>query len=365
MSLRIVWRRGNAQLHGTIAGERIRRSAKTRDPEIADRIRAETEARLARASLYGPENEATFADACVLYLDAGKSNRYITPILKAFGKRRLATIKPGEIKGLARKLYPHGKGSTLNRAVVKPARAVINFASEHGLCAPIRIKGYYEPQVERPAGDRAWIDQFMAHAVDQRLRVMCLFMYVTAARIGECIALEPRHLDLDRKRVVGPTTKNGDPGIYYLTNELVRELRGLQARRTHNGRGELRIFGWASKQGVTEAWRRTCERAGIPYLTPHEAGRHGFGTEMVVRRGVDVVTAARLGRWRDPTVLLRRYAHAVGLGETAEAVFGRGSRSRGAKLARTQQRVPQPYELKREIEISESPRWGGVARRGV
>ncbi len=219
-------------------------------------------------------------------------------------------------------LYPRASNATRNRSVLKPARANINFANQAGLCAPLRVKGYYEPRIERPAGDRAWIDAFMAHAVDQRVRVLSLFMYVTAARIGECMRLEPEHLDLDNKRVCGPPGKNGDPCVYYLTDELVRELRTLQPRRIHYGQGPARLFGWSDTQGAMRAWRTTCERAGLRYLTPHETGRHGFGTEMVVRQPVDVATAARLGRWRDPTVLLRRYAHVTYLQETAETVFG-------------------------------------------
>jgi integrase len=182
--------------------------------------------------------------------------------------------------------------------------------------------GFHEAKVERPAADRAWVDAFMAAAVDRRLRVLCLFMFVTGARIGECIVLEPQHFNLDEKRAVGPPTKNGDPRVYYLTDELVRELRLLEPRLIHYGRGPSRVFGWANTAGPQKGWKWTCKRAGIPYLTPHEAGRHGFGTETVVRQGVDLATAAKLGGWRDQTVLLRRYAHAKGLDRAAERIFG-------------------------------------------
>jgi integrase len=145
---------------------------------------------------------------------------------------------------------------------------------------------------------------------------------VTGARIGECIKLTPENLDLDLKRGVGPPAKNGDPRIYYLTDELVRELRLLVPRRTHYGHGELKVFPWSHVQGPRQLWEKVCKSAGLEYLTPHEAGRHGFETETVVRQKMDVVTAAKLGGWRDPTVLLRRYAHASGLATTAESAMG-------------------------------------------
>jgi integrase len=323
MSLKVVWRKGVAQLHGTVADQRVRKSIRTRNPEVAEGMRAETEARLIKASLYGAENEATFADACVLYFEAGKSRRYTAPLVRVLGKRRLASIKPGDLTALALKLYPKAKAATRNRSVLKPARAIINFAHQRGLCPPIRVQRFREPQLpDRPAGDRPWIDAFMTAAPERRLRVLALFMFITAARIGECMKLEPEHLDLDNKLVNGPPGKNGDPCVYYLTDELVHELRLLEPRRTHYGRGPLKVFGWADKQGVVKAWRANCVRAGILYLTPHEAGRHGFATELIVRQQIDPATAAKLGRWRDKALMLNRYAHARGLAAAAEAALG-------------------------------------------
>jgi integrase len=348
MSLEIKWRAGIAQIHGTVAGQRVRESARTRDPDSAERARAEREARLLKAALYGAENEATFADAALLYLaeEHNKPRRYIRRIVAELGKRRLATIKPGDLKDLAKKLYPNAKNATLNRSVIKPARAIINFAHERGLCHPIMVKGFYEALVERPAGDWDWIDQFRASATDPRVSVLALFMFVTAARISECLALEPKHMDLQAKTATLPTSKNGDPRVYYLTDELVEELRKLPPRATHYGRGPLKVFGWAGHQGPDKAWRATCARAGIPYLSPHEAGRHGFGTETVVRKGIDVVTAARLGGWKDPTVLVRRYVHARELGAKAEAILGREkTASNGTPLTHRSGRRAQDVDV--------------------
>jgi integrase len=70
-----------------------------------------------------------------------------------------------------------------------------------------------------------------------------------------------------------------------------------------------------SPTGYNNRWKTICKRAGIPYLSAHPAGRHGFFTELVVRQGVDPVTAAKAGRWSDPNLPMRIYAHA----ETDEA----------------------------------------------
>jgi integrase len=184
------------------------------------------------------------------------------------------------------------------------------------------VKAFKEAKVFRDAADRWWIDQFRAHAVNPYIKTLALFMWVTAARIGECMIMRPDHLELDQKRARLDKTKTDDPRIYYLTDELVRELRLLPPRRVDYGRGELRVFGYSDHHGVRVPWKTTCERAGIPHLTPHEAGRHGFGTEMLVRQKQDPVTTAALGGWADPVVLMKRYAHAEKLAQVAEESFG-------------------------------------------
>ena len=67
-------------------------------------------------------------------------------------------------------------------------------------------------------------------------------------------------------------------------------------------------------------WQSACERAGIDYIRPHQAGRHAFATEMIVRNRVPAVTTAKLGGWAN-TRMLDRYAHPEGLEDVVDAVF--------------------------------------------
>jgi hypothetical protein len=158
-------------LTGTINGRRIRQSLETRDSEVARRRGAEEQGRIERTELYGPEQEATFADACILYLDPDENpevpeRHFLEPIIKEIGKHRLAKITPNAVKALAPKLYPGAKPQTWNRQVIKPVRAVINLAHENGMCSPIRIKGFQEKDKKpRRAIDRVWIDAFMKAAI--------------------------------------------------------------------------------------------------------------------------------------------------------------------------------------------------------
>jgi hypothetical protein len=95
-------------------------------------------------------------------------------------------IKPGDIKALAMDLYPNAKASTRSRSVIL---AIINFAAELELRAATKVKGFREAKVIGQAVDRAWIDQFRAHAPPRD----GLFMWSTAARLGDAVKLEPAH----------------------------------------------------------------------------------------------------------------------------------------------------------------------------
>jgi hypothetical protein len=165
MSINLIKRGSIWHMRGTVARQLVRESTYTSDKALAEVIAANTEARIIRESVYGPEHETTFADAALKYLNAGKpATRYIRALIEALGKRRLSMIKPGDIKQLALDLYPNAKGSTRNTSVIRPAVAIINFAAELGLCHHVRVKAFPQAKTIRHPVDRAWIDAFRAVA---------------------------------------------------------------------------------------------------------------------------------------------------------------------------------------------------------
>jgi len=341
VAFKIKWRGGVAYLFGTFNGKRVRRSLKTRDPEIAAARKAQEETRMHRAALYGPENEATFADACVHYLrHVAPSKNHLAPIIRRIGRTRLAQINPGMVRILAKELYPHCKPQTWNRQVLAPVSAVINFGHQLGMCPPIRIKRFptVDPKMKQ-AVTRNWIDRFRAHAVSPHLAAYALFLHTTAARPTEAIMLRPSELDLDRRHGVSRTkTKNGSRREFWLTEEMAEELRNLPPRRIGWGKhkGELRIFGWADCCGPIEPWKETCRRAGLDYVTPSEAGRHSFATEGITRQGRSVVMVAKTGNWKDTQTLLRHYAHPEDMASFVEEVYGRRIGTKSATAAPSQ-----------------------------
>ncbi|WP_242601344.1 hypothetical protein [Pseudaestuariivita atlantica] len=106
--------------------------------------------------------------------------------------------------------------------------------------------------------------------------------------------------------------------------ETAAEFKGTITRRRHRSLFHFPLATeWYShlRSNTAPPMNRASANAihlalsAVTYLSAHPAGRHGFFTELVVRQGVDPVTAAKAGRWSDPNLPMRIYAHA----ETDEA----------------------------------------------
>jgi integrase len=242
------------------------------------------------------------------------------------GKQRLAQIKGGQIRILAKELYPEHKPQTWNRQVIIPVSAVINFAHSLGMCPPIRIKRFTprDEKIKR-AIDRAWIDRFRAHATSPYLAAYALFIHTTAARSTEAMMLRPEDLDLERRHGVSRTVgKNGARREFWLTAEMAEELKRLPPKQIRWGKyqGEWRIFGWADCLGPIEPWKAACKLAGLDYVTPYEAGRHSFATEGITRQDRNPIMVAKTGGWKDTRALLKNYAHPEDMEGFVEEVYG-------------------------------------------
>lgn len=321
------WAKGRIEYNGRPISEYYRKSTGASDEAGArDWCRAE-EDRAIRRHLVGAEEEPlTFADAVLLYPTSAKTARMLLPIVASIGDTALSEITPRTLRDLGPKLRPEAGTDTWWREIVTPARAVINNAHDLGKCPPIKVRRYTQMQrvqqdqargkvtrVPRVPATRDWLEAFRA-AADPYNRAMAAFMFETAARVGQAVALRPRDLDLMNGRVRLKAQKGHPEQWVTISRAMVVELANLPPRKpVDSRRGTIlpaRVFGYATPTGYRGAWLTICKRAGIPYLSAHAAGRHGFFTELTVRQGVDPVTAAAAGRWADVTLPLRIYAHA-------------------------------------------------------
>lgn len=270
----------------------------------------------------------TFADAVLHYKTSPEFAKALIPIVKEIGHLEVSKITPKQVRNLGCKLQPNNATNTWQKRIVSPVRAVINNAHDLGMCSPIRIKAYTDAEwlkqdkwrgkksrVEKKAGSWPWILAFREDA-PPHLAALALFMFETGARISQAVAISFDDLRIVKGSVLMPEAKGIKAQMVRLTPQLYAELEKLEPRYTRRNNGQMilsdKIFGYLRRDSVYKTWKRVCDKAEIDIIMPHAAGRHGFGTEMMVKQGLDAVTVAKVGRWADPQMLFKTYAHPDG-----------------------------------------------------
>lgn len=184
------------------------------------------------------------------------------------------------------------------------------------------------------------LGQFIEAARADRWALPLAFIAMTGLRLGEALALTWQDLKQDAKGAAfvqidktrsdfegtaytnTPKTAKGRRAVYLSPEalEVLEEMRGhikLEAR-IHGkvwaaGAGPLfpsALSGDFLRQDSARAiMRRTCQRAGVPLLSPH-ALRHSAGTYLV-SQGVDPVSVAALLGHAQVSTTLNIYAHAL------------------------------------------------------
>jgi integrase len=310
--LRSVERKGIFYAVGTVAGERIRKSLGTRDRRQAQELCAQYEAKLWKRRSYGEESVRTFEEAVTLYVEAGGEPTYLQPLLRRFRGRVLGTIKPEEIRQAARALGPNKKNSTRNRQVIVPACAVINHAAEAGWCPKISVTRFAVEKSRRITVDRVWIDAFLAQADCDglpHLAAAILFMWQTGTRVSETSRVLPEHIDLQARVVLLERTKTAQWERRHISHELMIRLANLSMSDAKP------VFGYASRFGIRARMKAVCRRAGLPFVPPHQAGRHSFASN-ALSMGATTKEIMEAGGWKTARLVLETYAHANEAGKT-------------------------------------------------
>jgi integrase len=216
-------------LRGTVRGIRVEETTGTSKRRVAEEIRTKREEELLTQSVYGRRATCTFAEAALSYVENGGSRRFLKPVADYFGTTSLARIDQEAIERGARKVYSGVSPATLDRQFFTPASAVLKHAAKRGWCAPLVLE---RPDVTAPA--IRWLPLEEANrlieACGDHLRPLVVFMVYTGARIGEALWLDWRHVDLIRRHVVFPKTKNGAARGIPLHERVVVALANLPHR---------------------------------------------------------------------------------------------------------------------------------------
>ena len=63
---------------------------------------------------------------------------------------------------------------------------------------------------------------------------------------------------------------------------------------------ETVFYMYSSRFNVNNELKRTCEKAGIEYLSTHKVGSHTFATNLALYANMDAKALTETGRWKDP-----------------------------------------------------------------
>lgn len=323
------WARGKVEYDGLPITEYIRESTGASTEAGAQewiRNRTTLEQRRYHLGEEADAREFTFADAVMEYEATEQMATYLIPIVEKLGSVPVRKITPERVRDLARELYPKNSTDSWKRWVITPTRAVINKANRLGKCPPIRISGFSKKEMidqdrrrgkesrpKKQPGSFEWLLAFRQKA-GRYHAALALFMFTTGARVGQAVAMTPKHLKLDEGKAIIPGAKGHADREVTLLPELVEELKALPPKAPKDWErrpANMRVFGFASRCGPLSGWKTACKAAKIEYLPPHSAGRHGFGQEMRVRQGVDTKAIEQVGGWSAQSNLIDRvYSHA-------------------------------------------------------
>lgn len=324
---KVYWAKGTVEFNGRAVSKYIRES--TRSSKISgayDWIKERTESELKRHHFGEIVPPLTVAEAATFVLTDAQSARYLIQIVEKAGDVCIDEINRARIVKICREILPKASTDTWKRWIVVPLQQLANAGCEENRCQPLHFKGFTSAERQKQdefrgkqsrqkklPGSWKWLREFEKTA-PHNVYVLARFMFETAARIGQATELGPCHLsDISKNIVKIPAAKGHAEVELVISPELAKLLAELEPRVPRGwerSKDNLRVFGYASKDGPRKAWNSACSRAGIVRLVPHGAGRHGFATEMFVRQGVDVKTCTEYGRWKDDKLFLETYAHA-------------------------------------------------------
>jgi integrase len=314
--LRLVRRRKSPNwiIRGTVRGVRVEETTGTSDRRFAEEIRATRESEILAQSIYGRRATCTFAEAALSYIEAGGSKRFLEPVVRHFATTPLARIDLEAIERGARKTYPGTSNATLDRQFFTPTSAVLKHAAKRGWCAPIIFE---RPDVARSPIRWLTLDEAdrLIDACGSHLRPLVIFMIYTGARIGEALWLNWRDVNLTRRHVVFPKTKNGDARGVPLHDRVVATLANLLHREGEVFRRPDGLpYGRPKRSDDTSAGSRikkafagACQRAGIEDFSAHGC-RHTWATWHYAANR-DISALMRLGGWKTVSMVMR-YVHA-------------------------------------------------------
>lgn len=252
-------------------------------------------------------------------------------ILPTFADMPIGTITPAAVRSWWAQLHRKRLSEVSCAKVYRLLRSILGTAETDGLIAsnPCRIQGAgVEHCDERPVAtvEQVWA---LAEAVPPRLRCMVLLFGFVGLRLGEALALERRHVNLDHRTVrieqqeqelrdgsiivAPPKTRKGIRTLA-LPDFLVDELRAHLDTYVARGQRSRLFTGEKGARLRRIQWKRIWDRAKVqvpdlpPDFRPHDL-RHTANTIAAATGASTRELMQRMGHASSEAAL--RYQHAT------------------------------------------------------
>ena len=182
------------RVRGTYLGTYVDRSAKTSERKLAQKFLAKVKEEIERGA-YAKPSDPIFSLAVAAYIDAGRSEAFLDPLLGYFQDKPLAQIGQRELDEAAVKLFPNATPATRNRQVYTPVIAVLRhagvkqeFSRPKGSGGKPRTTFLTIEQVERLFN--------AASVIDREFASFIVFLCYTGCRLSEALNLQASDVNL-------------------------------------------------------------------------------------------------------------------------------------------------------------------------
>lgn len=204
-------------------------------------------------------------------------------------------------------------GNTYKRGAIVAVQRLCNWACEMGYIENTPIRKVKKPQVDRreiymKPEDYEQILATVGH--NDPFRDFLIFVWLTGCRPQEARHIEPRHIDLENRRVIFPAEESKGKRakrIIYLQDGAFEILKRLIVDESSGGKVFLNSKGrpW-TKYAVCNRFYRISKVIGRRMFC--YAARHGCATRKLIQ-GHDFLTVGVLLGHRDGSMLATVYSH--------------------------------------------------------
>lgn len=274
------------------------------------------------AIIIAMENEITFGDLATKYLAWCEKHRSPRTLEWYEGHIVNFLAHPGVSNTLATGLKPYHIiewidsketwGNTYKGGAIVAIKRVYNWAEEMGYIDTTPIKKIKKPPAQRREIYMTFEDfeqiLSMLSEADPFRDLLC-FVWYSGCRPQEVRQIEPRHVDLERERIIFPVEESKgkrSKRVIYLHGQALEIIKKLIAE---NRPGKLflntRGSEW-TKYAICNRFHRISEKIGKRLFC--YAARHGFGTRKLIQ-GHDHLTVAALMGHTDGSMLAKVYSH--------------------------------------------------------